>query len=214
MTKPARGFQVWLIAILKGGARKTTTAMFTAFALAAKGHEVLVIDADTGTQGVTDWVTRMFTNDPDVDLPFHVHQWSHGLGLLVPFVQQKQRETGASIVIIDVGGEAPEVLKQAALLADLVVSPVGAEQGEIGRLDPTKAILGPAATRQLLLLTRVPQKGVGAARAARDSFMADGYQVLRAEIPQNRDRYAHVWGSVPDDLGDYDSLADELLKAS
>ena len=42
--------------------------------------------------------------------------------------------------------------------------------------------------------------------------MPEGGEVLvGAEIPQNRERYADIWGTVPQDLGAYDVLADELL---
>ena len=212
LTKTGRTFQVWLIAILKGGARKSTTTMMLAFALSKAGHEVLVVDADAKTQGVTDWTSRVYAGDPEVDFPFHVHQWTQSMGLLVPFIQQKQKETKATIVLVDVGGEAPEVFSQAAILADLVVSPLGPEQGEISRVEPTRALI-PREKRQhhWLLLTRVPSAGVGAAAAARKDLEADGYQVLKTEIPQNRDLYAHVWGSVPATTGNYADLGPELL---
>jgi cellulose biosynthesis protein BcsQ len=208
-----RDYRVWLIAILKGGARKTTTAMFLAFALAKLGFEVLVIDADSKTQGVSDWASRVYGVDQD-ELPFHVYSWDHTSGLLVQFVQVKQKETGAQIVLIDIGGEAPEVLGQAALLADEVISPVGAEQGEMSRLEPTVAMIKGKARRHRLLLTRVPKVGQGAAAEARAQFVVDGYEVLETEIPQNRELYAKPWGHVPADNGAYDDLAAELDKAA
>lgn len=201
---------LWLIAILKGGTRKTTTATMTSFALAERGEDVLVIDADHGTQGVADWATRVHvTGTP---LPFHVAQWSPRAGLLVPFIQQQVRETGARRVIVDVGGEAPEVLRQVVLAATLVISPAGPEQGELARLPATRAIVAPAKVPMAVLLTRVPVPGGGAARDARADLAAEGYTVLDTEIGQNRALYAHVWGTVPADLGAYGDLADELLK--
>jgi len=210
MTRTGRAFVVWLIAILKGGCRKSTTAMMLAFVLAKRGYEVLVIDADAGTQGVTDWASRVYADGGE--LPFHVHQWTPRLGLLVPFVQAKQRETGATIVLIDVGGEAPEVLKQAILLSDQVITPVGAEQGELGRVAPTAALID--GRPQRILLNRVPAVGVGAAKAVRELLVKDKYTVLHTEIPQNRDAYAHVWATVPDEFGAYEKLADEMLGAA
>ena len=65
---------------------------------------------------------------------------------------------------------------------------------------------------QAVLLTRVPAIGRGAARDARWDLTDAGYDVLGAEIPQNRERYADIWGTVPQDLGAYDVLADELLE--
>jgi hypothetical protein len=201
---------LWLVSILKGGARKSTTAAMLAFALAERGEDVMVVDADHGTQGVTDWATQVYANGGE--LPFHVVQWTPRLGLLVKFIQQQTRETGAGRVLVDIGGEAPEVLRQAVLAARLVVSPVGAEKGEISRLPATASIVSPTRVPLYVLLTRVPTPGAGTARDARNDLTDDGYTVLGTEIPQNRDMYAHVWGEIPADVGAYGKLADELLK--
>jgi hypothetical protein len=182
--------------------------MMLALALAKRGHDVMLVDADPGTQGVTDWATRVYANGGE--LPVHVVQWTHTLGLLVPFIQQQQRQTGARRVVIDVGGEAPDVVRQAVHLADLVISPVGAEQAELGRLPATRALM-PDDVRMFVALTRVPAPGIGAAAAARDALTAGGYHVLAAETKQQREVYADVWGTVPTDLAAYDDLTTELL---
>src|ERR1035441_443986 len=98
---------LWLVAMLKGGSRKSTSAIFLAFALAERGEDVLVVDADHGTQGVTDWATRIHVTG--TLLPWHVAQWAPRMGLQIPFVQQQQQETKAQRILVDVGGEAPEV---------------------------------------------------------------------------------------------------------
>lgn len=201
---------LWLISTLKGGVRKSTTAMMLAFALANRGEDVLVVDADHGTQGVTDWATRVYADGGG--LPVHVIQWAPSQGLLVPFVQRAIRETGARRVIVDVGGEAPEVLRQIIMIANLVVSPVGPEQGELARVSATASIVGPSGVPHVALLTRVPTPGAGIAREAREYLTGEGRQVLTTETEQNRERYAHVWGTVPADLGAYEPLTDELLK--
>jgi AAA domain len=201
---------LWLVATLKGGVRKSTTVMMTAFSLAARGEDVLVVDADPGTQGVTDWGTRVYADGGE--LPFHVVQWAPSQGLLVPFIQQAQRDTGARRTLVDVGGEAPEVLKQVVLIAAQVISPTGAEQGELARVPATASIVRAAGAPMAALLTRVPSPGVGSARDARRYLEAEGYVVLETEIPHNKAMYAHVWGAVPADLGAYDALTDELLK--
>lgn len=198
----------WVVNILKGGARKTTTVMFLAFALAKSGEDVLVVDADHGTQGVTDWGTRVYASGGE--LPFDVVQWAPSQGLLVPFVQQAQKDTGAKRVLIDVGGEAPEVLRQVILKARLVVAPVGAEQGELGRVPATALLVKEAGIPLYALLTRVPSPGLGSAKEARNHLTAEGYPVLVNEIRQDRETYAHVWGTVPTNLGMYGPLADEL----
>lgn len=197
-----------LIATLKGGVRKSTSAMMLAFAYSRRGFEVLVIDADSGTQGVADWSSKVYARGGE--LPFHVVQWTPRLGILVPFVQEQQRDTKATIIIIDVGGEAPEVLRQAAVIATLAVSPTGAEQGELGRIPATAAVLADTKTPMHVLLTRVPSPGRGVAKDARNALTDDGYTVLETETPQDRETYAHIWGTVPEQLGVYDLLADEL----
>jgi hypothetical protein len=196
--------------MLKGGTRKSTTAMMLAFGLAYRRQDVMVIDADHGTQGVTDWATRVYAAGGE--LPFHVVQWTPRLGLLVPFIQQQASETLAGRVLVDVGGEAPEVLRQVVLMATMVISPAGPEQGELARLPATAEIVRATGVPQAVLLTRVPAVGRGAARDARWDLTDAGYDVLSAEIPQNRERYADIWGTVPQDLGAYDVLADELLE--
>lgn len=70
----------------------------------------------------------------------------------------------------------------------------------------------PTGIPQAVLLTRVPAEGRGAARDARSDLADAGYDVLQAEIPQNRKLYADIWGTVPYTLGAYEDLADELLE--
>ena len=202
---------LWVVSTLKGGTRKSTTAIMLAFALASRHHDVLVIDADHGTQGVTDWATRVYADG--AELPFHVVQWTPRLGLLVPFIQQQASETVADRVLVDVGGEAPEVLRQVVLMATMVISPAGPEQGELARLPATAEIVRPTGVPQLVLLTRVPVIGRGSARDARQDLADAGYDVLSTEVPQHRERYADIWGTVPQDLGAYGALTGELLEA-
>ena len=208
----SRGFRVWLVATLKGGVRKTTSCMLLAFELARRGHEVLVIDADTGTQGVSDWASKVYAGGGE--LPFHVVQWSGDGELLVPFLLRKRKETGATLVIVDMGGEAPHVLRDAVSVADRVISPVGAEQAELGRIPATGALVAPSGAEHLVLLTRIPEPGKGTASSARRSLVSGGYRVLDTEVAQSRGRYAHIWGTVPDDHGAYVQVVDELEGAA
>ena len=204
------GCELILVSILKGGCRKSTTAMLLAFGLAQRGDEVLLVDADAATQGVVDWASRVYAAGHE--LPFHVVQWTQSLGLLVPFVQAQARQTNARWVIVDVGGEAPEVVRQAVLIADRVLVPTGAEQAELGRVAPTAQLIRSAGKPMSILLNRVPAPGVGIAKTVREVLTADGYSVLKTEIPQNRELYAHVWGTIPAQLGAYEQLRDELVE--
>lgn len=209
----ARAFTVLVIAMLKGGARKSTTAMLLAFELASRGIDVLVVDADPKTQGVVDWATQVYAAGDE--LPFHVVQWAPSQGLLVPFAQKAQRETGAAIVIIDVGGEAPDVLTQAVAIADQVISPIGAERGELGRVPATAAVVDSAGVPMRVLLTKVPEPGKGAAAAARALLTGQLKRtVLMTETPRNLAVYADIWGTIPTTTGVYADLVDELELAA
>jgi cellulose biosynthesis protein BcsQ len=203
--------RVWLVATLKGGVRKTTTVMELAFALSDLGYNVLVIDADAGTQGVTDWASQIYARGEE--LPFDVVQWAMSLGLIVPFIQKQARESGADIVLVDIGGEAADVLEQVVMIATMVISPVGHEPGEEGRLPATRSLISPSGVPMYVMLTRVASPGKGAAADLRKKLTEqDGYTVLKAETGQNRDKYCYVWGYIPEDRGAYDDAAKELLE--
>lgn len=216
MTKP----RFIVFGMLKGGTRKTTSAMFTAFELASRSFNVLLIDADAGTQGVVDWSTRIMQLDPDGGLPFDVAQWTQSYGLLLPFVhQQIKRVTAAGAapdyVLVDVGGETPEVLDQASRFADAVISPLGADQAELSRLDATRNVVrrAGAGDRHSILLTRVPSPRVGAAKAVREVLEGDTvapFRVLRTEVPTNR-LYVEQYGTVPTQHGAYVDLVQEIV---
>jgi cellulose biosynthesis protein BcsQ len=215
MTVNGRGYEVWTVAMLKGGVRKTTTAWFLASALAKFGFTPACLDADPGTQGVTDWATRIVVETGAVDaLPFDVAQWTARYGLLVPFIQQQQATHLNSHILVDVGSEVPEVVRQAAAWSTLAILPVGAEQAELARLSATSDLVKDAGVLvpQIVVLTRVPQPGKGAAKAVRAMLEQEGYRVAATEIPHNRDVYAHPFGMLLADLGAYADLAQELAE--
>lgn len=210
-----RGYRTYLFAMLKGGVRKTTSAMFVAFELARRGEQVLVIDADRVTQGVTDWATRVLQSG--ADLPFDVVQAVPGQLLAVQLRSAVARLAAEGVtvtyVLLDVGGEQPETVREAALLADLVLMPVGTEQAEIGRVSNTIAVVGAATgdpSRYACLLTRVASPGRGLAAATRQLIDGGGHRVMGTEIPQQRELYALPWGTVPESTGAYAELVDEL----
>lgn len=205
----ARRAFIIAVAYLKGGVRKTTSVVFLAYTFAQRGHTVLVVDADKGTQGVVEWASDLIAADKE--LKFHVRQWSPDSGLLVSFIKEQARATGATIVLVDVGGEDPDSVGKAAKVADLVLSPVGCEKAELKRMGATVAtVKGEGDVPHYVLLTRVPQPGKGTAREVREMLAAGGVSVFKTEITHNKDRYSHVFGDEPGDLGEYAELANEL----
>lgn len=209
-------YRTYLFAMLKGGTRKTTSAVFTAFELTRQGERVLVVDADRSTQGVTDWATRM--DKAGDELPFWVEQAIPGKLLAVQVrnaVAELARDgVNISYVILDVGGEQPATVREAAIIADMVLIPVGVEQAELSRLASTIDLVGQGVdgdlSRYACLLTRVPSIGKGLAKVTRELIEGSGHQVMLTEIPQNRELYANVWGTRPDSTGAYLDLAGEL----
>lgn len=205
-----RDFTVIAVATLKGGVRKTTTAAMLGFAYAARKLDVLLIDADTHTQGLTDWMSTVYASD--VELPVDGAQWSRrDGGFLVPFVQRKQAETGAQVVILDMGAEDPDAIRQVLPIVDRVLSPVGPEDAELRRMPATRALVAPA--EPLVLLTRVDRAGMGSAVAARQALSEVGLTVARWEVERSRTLYADAFGTVPTNLGAYTGVADEVLPA-
>ena len=202
-----------LVSYLKGGVGKSTSVMMLAFAWARQGKNVLAIDADAGTQGVTDWASRYYGVHTDGELPFDVFQWSPRMGLLAQFVREKERETMPDITILDVGGEAPEVLSQAAILASAVVGPTQPTQADLSRMASTHAVIQKAnpETQFFVSLNRVSYVGKGAARDAREMLAEQGLDVLETEVENSRGSYADVWGRVPAHLGAYRLMAQELI---
>ena len=214
-----------LIATLKGGSAKTTTAVLLALALGRKGYKVVGICADTRSQGLSDW--RNLMTERGIEVPITMITWrgEDEDGKLSRFASKAEREHDADVVIIDTGGEHPDVFMSAALYADRLISPVGAMIAELRRLPATEDAAaeineGGHEIVMSVLLNRVPSIGKGAAREAR-SFIdgtdlrggdEDAYDmhVLQAEIPRDASKYADVWGTDPDDLAMYKVLADEI----
>lgn len=207
-----KGYTVWLVGMLKGGTRKTTTVFYLAWELARLGHDVLVIDADAGTQGVTEWGSQIWANHSEDDaVPFDIRQWAPGMAPLVQFVAQAQRDTGARFVLIDLGAEYPQILRQAAMVADQCIMPVGTDNAELMRLQPTlREVIEGGAKAVHVLLTRVATAHKGAAAQVREHLDSQGFHVLHTEIPRHLGMYADTFGTRIADTGAYADLVDEM----
>ncbi len=231
---PARRVFRAVVSTLKGGPGKTTTTMMLAFSLVARGRRVLVIEADTKTQGVTDWTNDVKANYGGLPTNLLVAIWrgQDFDGPLGKFARAAEAEHQPDVVLVDTGGEHPDVFMSAGLYAQRLISPVGAQKGELRRVYATveKAaeIDEESELRMSVVLTRVevPKKGLAAdARDFLDGTLAaeeaargvpedqrTGHElyVHESEIPRKYSAYGEVWGTVPDEFGAYADLAREI----
>lgn len=221
-----------LIATLKGGPGKTTTAVLLAVGLVRMGRKVVVICADTRTRGATDWVQE--AERLGYTVPFQLAIWHDTDGPLSEFARKIERETDADAVIIDTGGEQPETFVHGCMYAQRLICPVGPMDGELRRIVETyrhaRAVQTSGSALEIsVLLTRCPQPGKGKAKQAREDLSADmtdddgnlnpdkpyalGLNVLATEITRAV-AYDEFYGTIPDDLGEYDQLAKEMLDST
>lgn len=206
--------QRYVSGLLKGGTGKTTTSMMLAFAWARQGLRVVVVDADTVSQGSADWAAMIL--DSGGDCPVRVVPYTRGN--LAVYAERAERDHGAERVIIDMGSETPDMFRVACVWADQLIAPVSWKTGELRRVQATideAAVAGEQneRLRAAVLLTQVDRPGAGRARDARDALGAlDVFPpfVLKTEIPDHGTLYAEAWGRVPDRLGAYQDLAIEL----
>lgn len=218
-----------LVTTSKGGSGKSTTAALTGINLAGwtspnpkrmgEPRRVLLIDADTKSQGLSDWFTLVALRHGGTHgLHIECAPWTHQAGLLVPFVQgQIDRLGGPDMVdevIIDTGGEDPENSKHAARLCDLAILPIAPTPAEMRRAEATRTVLDGTGIAFGVLLTRVDDPGKGRALAARQALEGhkNPFYVFQTEIPNNRTIYADPWGSIPTSVGKYADLTVELEK--
>ncbi|MBF6072698.1 ParA family protein [Nocardia farcinica] len=218
-----------LFSTLKGGPGKTTSAILTAIALSRRGLTVVVICADTRTRGATDWVQEA-ERVGDV-VPFRLAIWHESDGPLSQYARGVERSTGADVVIIDTGGEQPENFTHGCLYADWLIAPVGPFRAELRRLVPTyqsaAAVDESGSHLEIsVLLTRCPAAHKGKAKEAREQLTSNlvgedgqldpevpyalGLDVLNTEISRGV-AYDEFYGLMPEDVGEYDALANEIL---
>jgi chromosome partitioning protein len=110
----------------KGGTGKSTTAVHTAVALAATGHDVAAIDLDTRQKTMTRYLDNRegTARRRQIDLPAPRHVT---LNLLTPAgLEQEIARIGsaADFVIIDTPGRDDPVTRAAIARADTIVTPI------------------------------------------------------------------------------------------
>ncbi len=193
------------IANLKGGASKTTTAVYLAASLSRAGNKVLLIDADP--QGSALGWSEEASLGGGGELPFTV------ISLPVRDLQKRlAQQQGYDHIIVDTPPGYPDIVRSALLAVETVIIPLSPATVEVARLSSTLSLLQEVEPQNpvgfVVLLTRV-RKGTNSAKLARITLEELGYPVLETEIPL-REQFSNSYGTVPDVGTEYDAVFWEL----
>ena len=201
---------VLVLANLKGGTTKTTTAAYLAQAWSERGRRVLCVDADpqgslTRWQGLGEWPVPVLGL---ASTRLHRQLW----GVVDP--------ERIDLVVIDTPPleEREGIVASALRVATHVLVPMAPTLMELDRVTPVWTAIEDAAghrdtdPRVSILLTRVVPNA-GSTQVIREALQAQGRHVLTATIPR-REVYAQAFGGVVTaGDGPYGAVVDELLAA-
>lgn len=184
---------------LKGGAGKTTTAMYLAAGLSGR---VAVIDAAREQESAYRW-SQLADEFPAVVIP-----WS------TPDLAKRVQAIAGDYdhLIIDTPGHGADMLRQACMVTDLLIVPMAPTPMELADLSSTIDVAaGIEALHAIdvrVLLTRARTGTVSAREAL---AWLDEHQIPRFEtVIRMRESYALAFGAAIGDLGEYAHALDEL----
>jgi chromosome partitioning protein len=191
---------------LKGGVGKTTTGVHLALGLVRTGRTLLV-DADPEQPQAYEW--SVTAADWPVEHCTVVQNATRDLAKRVaPLLADYQH------VVFDVGPKNPALLRQAMLLSDDLIIPVAPSTGELRELPKTVDLAAEIDTihplRITVLLVQI-RSGTRSATEARSLLDELEMPVLDAEV-RLLERYRLAFGSVPEELGDYEPVLAELTQ--
>lgn len=204
MSRSSEAFRravIWSLVHTKGGVGKTTTVMFLAAAAVRSGVAVRVVDADP--QGsASSWADRAaHLGSP---LPFDV---SPGTAAGVRALSSEPGE----LVLVDSPPGVAAAIDAAIDAADLVIIPTGPRAADIDRLWPTLDITQHRPTT--ILLTLVDMRKAEALEMPR--ALADAQAPVLHSSVRYRTAIERAFGrGIPQHLGDYEDVFDELMAAA
>lgn len=199
----------WTVGNLKGGTAKTTTAVALALAVhEATGEDVVLIDADTGADGASQWPA--YAGD----------DWPAGVRVVraATLVAIERAASTTAHVVIDTGPEDTAVLRTALMVTDRLVLPLAPTGMDVIRLQPTVDLGASvaAAREDDLALSVVLVRVISQTRSSRDvreALSGRGLPLAQVTIPQRE----AVARAVLDGRGKpatqaYQDLAEELME--
>lgn len=184
----------------KGGAGKSTAAVYLATGLSADG-KTLFVDCDPQGSAAS-WLqsavkpfdfTRLARADVAKRLPALSAGYKH--------------------VVMDTPPGNLPIITSAVEASEAVLVPLAPTGIELNRVVPTLellAVLGQQYAISVAILLCRMKYSTSAARGVRSVLAENGWPVMETEIPE-REVYAQAFGSVPSNLGHFEPLIKELL---
>jgi len=180
---------------LKGGAGKTTSAVYLAAAAQRAGGTVTLLDADPEGSALS-WASYEQLSFPVLPAP---------IVTLGAAVRQAASET--QHVVVDTPTNRREALEAAALAADVVLVPVRPTGVDVDRIQPTLDVLQKLSVQRLVVLFTMWDERRILAREALEALAH--LPVLDTKV-RRLARYEEAFGTEPADLMEYEKVWKEL----
>lgn len=207
------GMKVWVMANLKGGAGKTTTAVHLAVAASMRGLNVAIADTDTknNQQSATEWAAIRGNVKPLV-VPMDVAFLGDAI--------EKAKEAGVDLLVVDTAPNAGPDSRDAIRYADLVIIPVKPSWFDLTAVRHTVEIVREVGKKAVIVMTEVDGRQKANNEMVRDALLLAGIPITKTTI---KDRVAYK-NAIPRGLAvqefeprgsaaaDINALIEELLK--
>ncbi|WP_161971574.1 ParA family protein [Acidipropionibacterium jensenii] len=185
------------VANTKGGAGKSTSAVFLATAAARTGRQVRVLDADPqGTASEWAWAAE----EDGTALPFTVEP-VNSAGL-------RHLHVTDDLTIVDTPPGESSLVQAAIDLSDFVVIPTKATSADLWR---TAATVAAVAGRLSGVLITQARTGTTLLNEVKTQLDKDDVSYFDTVIPL-REAIASAVGTVPTELWGYEIVLDEIMK--